>query len=73
MKLEKSNHKNRTTQYSLALETEIEEILYSTFQNIKEYFLEIMKIFTGEFSYLTHDLYVVIQKYDRCLTLFVLK
>ena len=54
MKLEKSNHKIRTTQYNLALETEIEEILYSAFQNIKEYFLEIMKIFTGEFSYLTY-------------------
>ena len=55
------------------MKIEIIKILDSAPQKIEEYSIETMKMFTWEFSYLTHDFYIVIQKYDRCLILFVLK
>ena len=55
------------------MKTEMIKILDSALQKIEEYSIETMKMFTWEFSYLTHDFYIVIQKYDRCLILFVLK
>ena len=54
------------------MKTEIIKILCSALKKIEEYFIETMKMFTQEFSYQTHDFYIVTQKYERCLILFVL-
>ena len=47
------------------MKTEIIKILCSALKKIEEYFIETMKMFT-------HDFYIVTQKYERCLILFVL-